>query len=202
MKKLATLLITISLSVNAVGGAWYLPVSVDDGDIQPAWLYEGKSLTYTNIEGGFGMKLGATYNQDFLKPSYDFNTGGNWIVPSKPIDILSRYQLFVDDRNVAWQIVGYGEVTTFALCWDERTLLVKAINKKYGTEEGGDITDSIIARNFRQGRSIEVNCKDLNPQSQFMNLNEVRLTIIYLDNHIRNKYKETKENKRINSWDI
>jgi hypothetical protein len=199
MKKLATLLITISLSVNAVG-AWYSPVA--PGDIDPRWLYEGTSLTRTNIEGGFGMKLGATYNQDFLKPSYDFNTGGNWVSPSKPIDILSRYQLFVDDRKVAWQIVGHGEVATFALCWDERTLLVKAIGKKYGIEEGEDITDSTIARNFEQGRSIKIYCKDLNPQAQLINLNEARLTIIYRDDKIRMKYKETKENKRINSWDI
>jgi len=203
MKKLATLLITISLSVNAVG-AWYSPVA--PGDIDPRWLYEGTSLTRTNIEGGFGMKLGATYNQDFLKPSYDFNTGGNWVSPGKPIDILSRYQLFVDDRKVAWQIVGHGEATTVALCWDDRTLLVKAIRKKYGTEEHGTkkenqkIMDNIIARNFEQGRFIEIVCLDLNPQST--NLNEVRLTVIYRDDKIRMKYKETKENKRINSWDI
>jgi len=202
MKNLTMLLFSILISFNSY--AWF----TEDIHISGQHAINDKSLTHTDIEGAFGMKLGATYNQEFLKPSYDFNTGGNWVVPSKPIDILSRYQLFVDDRKVAWQIVGHGKVTTAELCSDELRLLVKVINKKYGTEKGWGMYfdgidfqtegyDNIIARNFRQGRSIEVYCKDLN-----LDRPSFRLTVIYRDDKSLYLNKEMKEKKRFDSWDI
>ncbi len=192
MKKLTILLITISLSVNA----WYSPVA--EGDINPRWFLGMQ--TSVDIEGAFGLKLGATYNQDFLKPSYDFKTDENWVVPSKPIDVLSRYQLFVDDRKVAWQIVGHGKVTTARLCQDERTLLVNAIHNKYKVKEGGGMDlmddDDTAARNFEQGRIIDISCNVVNIHN--FDADNTRVTVIYRDDKILDRYKK----KRINSWDI
>ena len=199
MKKLAILLIIIPLSVNAVGG-WYSPAA--PGDIDSRWFLGMQ--TSVNIEGAFGLKLGATYNQDFLKPSYDFNTGNNWVIPSKPIDILSKYQLFVDDSKVAWQIVGFGKPTTHGLCWNDKLLLEKAIKKKYKVKKDEDVLphddafDGTVARNFAQGRVIEISCKVINTHIFDPDADNTRLTVIYRDDKILDKYK----NKHINSWSI
>ena len=60
---LLTLLFLISLSVNA---GWFLDGDKQNKDSKPRSSVD----TTISINGGFGLRLGAAYNQDFIKPFF------------------------------------------------------------------------------------------------------------------------------------
>jgi hypothetical protein len=222
MKKLTILFLTISLSANA---SWFKNNDKLNKDLKPT-LSVG---TTVDIDGGFGLRLGARYNQDFIKPAgpnsaiFNFEETGNWVSPSSPIDILSRYKLYVNDEKVAWRISGFGaEQKGIWSCEYDRDNLIKAIEKKYGTsyvrnEFEGNIT---IAVNSTQNREIEVFCANVKPltagglapkrfQKHSKDESIYILRIEYTDRGIMWKYQEridkeykTKKDARLDAYDI
>jgi|APSaa5957512576_1039674.scaffolds.fasta_scaffold81364_1 copper chaperone CopZ len=224
MKALLILFTIFSLSTNA---GWFGNDSdKSDGNSKP----KSSVGTTINIDGGFGLRLGATYDQSFIKPAspndaiFLFEEAGNWVSPSKPIDILTRYKLYVDDKKIAWRITAFGpEKKGIWSCEHDKNKLIKAIEKKYGTsyvknEFEGNTT---IAVNSVQNRGIEVYCaigkalnyKGLPPENIFDKHSDDEsmfvLRIDYVDRNIRNRYqdkidvkRQSEEDSRINSYDI
>ena len=205
--------------------SWFLDGDKQNKDSKPRSSVD----TTISINGGFGLRLGAAYNQDFIKPAppfsviFDATSAGNWVSPSKPIDILSRYKLYVDDKKVAWGVSGFGaEKKGIWSCKNDRDILIKAIEKKYGTSyvEDAFSGNKTIAVNITQNREISVYCLNvkrltaggLTPE-RFQKHSEDKsiyiLRINYTDRNIRWNYEErldkeykAKEDARINSYDI
>lgn len=188
MKKLTILLIVmITLPVNVIASN-----CVD---------------TTEDISGGFGLKLGARYDQSFIKSSvYDVVPGGsdetgNSIIPSKPIDILSKYELFVTDEKLAFKIIGKGKIGDIfkknTLCEADFYTLKRALERKYKVS----ILDlgaynGLCIENKKQSRNIRAWCN-------------TQLIIRYFDDNIFEPYQtklledmRQEEKYRINSYDI
>jgi hypothetical protein len=194
MKTLAILLFVLtSLSVNA---GWFgkdEPISTKDSiHIQ----------TDVDITGAFGLNLGSTYDQDFIKaanPIQAYNSNdkiiritrygsladtsvGSLVKPARPIDSLYRYKLFVDDSKVAYMISGYGE---FGFnCVDDLDYLLIAMMKKYNFSGTNGYKRFQSITNSDQSREIRYWCP---PNSDGVNAG---LRVDYIDHTILNKYKD------------
>lgn len=204
MKKLAVLLITISLSVNA---GWFWEKDKDNNKPN----YNGGIFsvdTTIDIIGGFGLILGAIYNQDFIKPSDPTisYSGGNSVKAPKPIDILVRYELYVNDIKSAYRILGDGEIKYNSDCGKDFYLLKKSMEKKYKftTPENNNPLAGIQINNDRQSRRIRFSCNNFSHEPNYS-----LLKVNYYDDKLLEKYKEKldkqekeKEKSIINSYDI
>jgi len=99
-------------------------------------IYSAKShVTDIEITGAFGLHLGARYSQDFIKPTDPdscYKDGGNYVKPSKPIDILPLYKICVDDKKVLYRFIALSAQADKETCEYHRQDLALAFKEKYG----------------------------------------------------------------------
>ncbi|WP_201353432.1 hypothetical protein [Hydrogenimonas urashimensis] len=125
------------------------------------FLLSALLLLAQEISGGFGLKLGDTFDKNKAETSQETGTGDMLyeVVPPKKVKYFQKYYVMITPLSQKIrEIWGIGYFTTMEECQNNMDVLVLIMEKKYGKFEKPEYATEQIRLKRMGDRDIIIKC--------------------------------------------